>query len=84
MSALGYADLGDLDEDSRIEIIGRAVMEQRKTVAVVTDADLGKADRYIAKLKAKFPEIVVVARFKGPVKDTVTIKVGPPLLPSNN
>lgn len=73
-----YADLADLDEDKRIEIIGRTVLDQRKTVAFVTDLDRGKADRYIAKLLKRFPTIVIVGRFDGPVPNTVTVKCAPP------
>jgi|GEM_PF-3298266 len=72
-----YVDMGDLDEDSRIDTIGHYVTQYRKTVAFVTDADPGKADRYIAKLKAKFPGIKIVDFINGPVAGTVTVKVGP-------
>lgn len=74
-----YADLGDLEEDKRIEIIGDAVLRLGKTVGFVTDADPGKAARYISKLLGKFPGIVVLGPFNGPVKGTMSIKVGPPL-----
>ena len=73
-----YLDLGDFEEDQRIETIGRTVLEQHKTVAFVTDADPGKADRYIRKLTERFPGLRVLGRFDGPVPDTVTIQVGPP------
>lgn len=73
-----YADIADLEEDRRIDLIGHTVMEHRKTVAFVTDADAGKADRYVTKLQAKFPGIVVIDRFLGPVANTVSVKVGPP------
>ena len=33
----GYADLGDFDEDTRIDAIGRVVTEQRRTLAVVVE-----------------------------------------------
>jgi len=74
-----YADLGDFEEDKRIDIIGDAAMRLKQTVAFITDADPGKADRYIAKLKARFPGIVVLGRSNGPVKGSVTVKVGPPV-----
>ncbi len=74
----GYADLGDFEEDKRIDIIGHTVMDGGKTVVFVTDSDDGKADRYVEKLKAKFPGIRVVDRFYGPVANTVTVKVAPP------
>lgn len=73
-----FADIADVDEDKRIDIIGRTVMESQRTVAFVTDSDPGKADRYIKKLQERFPGIVVVERFDGPVANAVTVKVGPP------
>ncbi len=78
MKRIPYADLHNLDEDGRIEVIGKMAMEKRQIVAFFTDADPGKADRYIAKLKAKFPGIRIVDFFAGPVANVVTIKVGPP------
>lgn len=73
-----YADLGDFEEDQRIGTIGLAAMAHGQTVAFVTDDDPGKADRYIRKLKERFPGISVIERFNGPVAGTVTVKVGPP------
>jgi len=78
MSKPQFLDIADHEEDERIGIIGRAVMEHKKTSAFVTDDD-PKADRYIRKLKARFPGIRVIARGSGPVKDTVWVKLGPPL-----
>lgn len=77
MAKPGYADLGPLSEGKRIETIGDAAMRLRKTVGFIVD-DSEKADRYIAKLKAKFPGIVILGRFDGPGKGVVTVKVGPP------
>ena len=78
-----YADLGDLDEDSRIGIIGDTVMRLKQTVGFVTDVEPGKADRYIQKLKERFPGIVIISRFAGPTAHAVTVKVGPPPLSNN-
>lgn len=78
-----YADIADFEEDKRINIIGRTVMEGRKTAAFVTDADPGKADRYVRKLKERFPGIVILGRFDGPVAGSVTVKVGPPPAENN-
>lgn len=72
-----YADIADHDEDTRIDIIGRTVMGQKKTVAFVTDGEPGKAQRYIDKLQSRFPGIRVLEQWNGPVPDTVTVKVGP-------
>jgi hypothetical protein len=72
-----YADIADLEEDDRIDMIGRKVEEQKLTVAFITDADPGKADRYIQKLLTRFPGIEVIGRWPGPVANTISVKVGP-------
>lgn len=69
-----FKDMGDHPEDERIDLIGKKAMEGHK-VAFITDADPGKADRYIAKLLTKFPALVVFGRFDGPVAGSVTVKV---------
>lgn len=74
MSKPRYVDLGDEQEDARIEAIGRSAM-QGGSIAFITDDEPGKADRYVAKLKAKFPQIIEVGRFNGPAPQTVTVKV---------
>lgn len=78
MKPQGFADLADLDEDRRIEIIGEAVMQSRTTVAVCVDAIPGKADRYIQKLTERFPGIRIVGRFPGPPNGIDVIQVAPP------
>ena len=69
-----YEDLGDLPEDRRITQIGQTAMTG-KTVAFVTDDDPGKADRYIRKLLARFPDLEEFQRFNGPIPGAITIKV---------
>ncbi len=71
-----FKDLGDLEENQRIDIIGKTAMEG-KIIGFVVEADGEKADRYISKLLAKFPGLKVYERFGGPVPDTETVKVGP-------
>ena len=72
-----YRDLYKLSEDERIGKIGEHVVNTGDTVAVVTDADPGKAERYIKKLTTRFPGVIVLGKGPGPVKKTITIKVGP-------
>ena len=71
-----YRDVADLPEDVRIDLIGKTAM-RGKRVAFVTDSDLGKADRYVAKLLAKFPALEILSRGDGPVKDVVYVTVAP-------
>ena len=69
-----YADLGDMEEDRRIALIGHRAVDHRESVAFVVE-DFTKADRYMKKLKDKFPLIEEVERGKGPTKNTVYVKV---------
>ena len=69
-----FKDIADLHEDERITSIGNLAMTGIK-VAFCTDADPGKADRYIEKLLAQFPQLVVFDRFNGPTPGAVTVKV---------
>jgi hypothetical protein len=71
-----YADLGDYEEDKRIAIIGKLVTETGKTAAIITDDEPGKPERYIKKITERFPLVMVLDQFKGPVAKSVTIKVG--------
>ncbi len=73
-----YQDLGDYEEDERIRKIGEKAMNEKLVVGFVTDAESGKADRYIKKLHERFPGIRVIDRGDGPVAETVWVKVGPP------
>lgn len=67
-----YADLADLPEDDRVDIIGRTA-EGGQKVAFVVEDDL-KADRYIRKLSARF-NVEIEKRCAGPVKDTISVIV---------
>lgn len=79
-----YKDIADIPEDERIQKIGNFVMSRQQVVGFITDSEPGKADRYIAKLQERFPGIVILGRYNGPVANTVTVKVGPPSSPSSN
>ncbi len=70
-----YVDLNTLEEDRRIDMIGHRVMVHNESVAFVVEKEAGKADRYIAKLKEKFPRLSVIARGDGPIPNTEYVKV---------
>lgn len=72
-----YVDIADFDEDARIDIIGQVVMTKRKIGAFVVEDD-AKADRYVRKLKERYPGIVEEWRGPGPIANTVTVRMGPP------
>ena len=75
----GFADVADLSEDDRIDVIGRTAIEKNQVVGCVVDAaPAAKADRYIDKLRAKFPTLQILHRGPGPTPGTTLIKVGPP------
>lgn len=75
MKPKGFADLADLPEDERIAVIAHHVRDHGTTAAVVVDDEPGKPERYAEKLIALGCR--VVAQVKGPVRGTVTLKVGP-------
>lgn len=83
-----YADLYELPEDERIELVGRQVMFRQMTVGVAVEAEgkdgMTKANRYITKLKERFAGIVVEGTtFLDNKKSIVIIKVSPPPFSSN-
>jgi hypothetical protein len=74
-----YADLYNLEEDKRIDLIGHRATDHKEVVGFMVDRDgedRSKGDRYIAKLKAKFPMLTVMWRGDGPVDGVETIKIG--------
>lgn len=75
-------DLAALQEDDRIEKIGNTIMQSPQStldkpivVGVIVEDDV-KADRYISKLKNKFPRICIIDRCPGPVPNTVLLRFG--------
>ncbi|MGH3427947.1 MAG: hypothetical protein ACRDQZ_10340 [Mycobacteriales bacterium] len=71
-----YVDIASMPEDRRIDLIGHRAVVHKESVAFVVEDD-EKADRYIAKLRDKYPTIQVNSRGAGPVKGTIYVKVGP-------
>jgi hypothetical protein len=74
-----FADIVDHDEDTRIDIIGHQAIDHKLIVGFVVEADGQKADRYIRKLREKFPMIRVIDKRRGPVAGTELVRVGPPV-----
>lgn len=73
----GFSDLADLPEDQRIEIIGTYVLQHGKTVGVVVEDSQPKIDRYVKKVRDRFPAIALIDVTKGPVDGTSLIRFGP-------
>ena len=69
-----FADIANLDESKRIDLIGHRVIDHHETVGFVVEDDI-KADRYITKLQKKFPNIIVDWRGPGPVSETILVRV---------
>lgn len=80
-----FADIADFDEDHRIKIIGELVMklEPGRASAFITDDEPGKAERYIRKLKERFPGVQILQALKDPTSGTVLVKIGPPAVGNN-
>jgi len=71
----GYADLADLPEDERIDIIGRTAAGGQIVGFFVDDQK--KAARYIKKLLANHAIRVLDVKQDAVVKNTVMVRVGP-------
>lgn len=73
-----YADLHKLTENQRIDMIGKAALNTApgRHVAFVVES-MDKAERYIKKLKAKFPGITIQEPIKDvPLPGMITVKAG--------
>jgi len=70
-----FADLADLPEDDRIDIIGRTASDGQ-TVGFFVD-DEAKADRYIKTLLASHRVRVLERKKDVLVKNAVFVRVGP-------
>lgn len=71
-----FQDLGDREEDERIDIIAHTITAHRMIVGFVVEND-AKADRYVRKLQEK-ARVRVLGRYPGPSPNTVMVRVGPP------
>lgn len=74
-----YADIANLPEDRRIDLIGHRAIDHKKVVNFIVEDD-AKANRYVQKLQAKFPTIRIIGRdlrLFGTVL-LVVVSVGPP------
>lgn len=69
-----FADLADLPEDDRIDIIAQAARDGAIVGFVVEDDQ--KADRYVQKLRER-GRTRIIGRGPGPVENTVLVRVGP-------
>lgn len=56
-----FLDVHDLAEDQRIDIIGHRVVDHKERVTFLVENN-EKADRYMAKLKLKFPTLCEMER----------------------
>jgi hypothetical protein len=70
-----FYDVSSLEEDRRIDLIGHGVVDHRKTIAFIVEDDGTKGDRYIQKLKEKFPLIEVIDRTPWPIANVETIRI---------
>jgi hypothetical protein len=76
-----FSDMAAFSEDTRIMAIGNAGRRSTKGVGALVESDAvegcqGKADRYIRKIKARFPDLIVT-KHDGLTPLTTIIKVSP-------
>lgn len=74
-----YADLFELSEDSRIELIGKAATAGNIVGVCLEKAGTKKIERYIKKITTRYPTVTVLDRIDGPTPLVITIKFGPRL-----
>jgi hypothetical protein len=67
-----HPDFGDLPEGARIDIIGKRVASG-ETVEVRLDTE-AKADRYMRRLRRRFPRVTEISRDVKP--GAIVLKVG--------
>lgn len=70
--AEGFADLADLGEDERIEIVVTFVNRTKKTAGVIVEDD-AKADRYLRKMGDR---VRLIRRGAGLVPGSIMLTVG--------
>ena len=76
MAKTPFMDIANLTEDQRCHLIGHQAADGKVVGFVVEDSD--KADRYLAKIKAEFPQVIELERVPGPVPNTILVRVGLP------
>lgn len=68
-----FQDLFQLAEDDRITQIGNAAMANNR-VAFFTDVHpVDKVERYIAKIRKRFPRLRVESQTHGPTQGVITV-----------
>lgn len=67
-----FANLAELPEDARIEIIGRTAENNQRVAFIVEDQE--KADRYMKKLTERF-NVSIASQLPGPVPETICVVV---------
>ena len=70
-----YIDVADLCEDERIGRIGDACTVGG-IVGFVVEDEPGKADRYVSKLKSRYPGVSVISTGPGLIPGSVLVRVG--------
>lgn len=71
-----YEEMHHLPEDILIARIGeQAEARPWKVIALITDDEPGKPERYIKKLTERFPTIMIIDQFKGPVEGCITVRL---------
>lgn len=83
----GLLDMHKLDEDTRIELIGRMMTCEHCIKAsggelrapLMTDDEPGKLERYIKKLAERFPTVRVIGEKSRPLPGVAQIMLASPL-----
>ena len=77
MSPKLAADLHRLPEDERIRLIGEAAASGQIVGVLLEKDEPEKIERYIRKIKQRFPTVTLLDRTDGPTPSVVTLRFGP-------
>lgn len=74
----GFSDIADLPENKRIELIGAHANVPGKIIAFIVEDD-AKADRYVKKIRNRYPNVIELDRHPNvPIDGVITVRVGLP------
>lgn len=71
-----FADLHNMHEDDRIELIGEVAASGRVVGVFLEKNEPEKIARYIKKVTERFPHVVLLDQMDGPTKSAVTLRFG--------
>lgn len=72
-----YKDMYGVDENLRIDAIGKAAASGQKVGVLLERDEPEKIERYISKITTRYPTVALIKRVNGPTPLVVTLQFGP-------